>query len=257
MAATIISANQQVEVKRKGSDRLTPVSFGFTLAEGDVVNTYDDATATIICANGYLFRLPEHSNLTIDCQDTSDGRFAGQLDPTLSSQLLDGADAAPAALEGAEPPISHLEQTQTPLLLSPRNTVVADTRPTFHWQAVPGASGYRLVLNLGNGESWRRETTETSLPYPPEAPPLPPDSVNVVILSTLDDETTVDKSVLRVPDEASLADLAQAETKIRNLDLDEVAKSYLLAQLYRQREMWAAAINQLEKLLPPSSTPQK
>lgn len=254
LAAIIIGVEAETDVKRQGTDRLIPAKFGLALAEGDVVNTYDNATVTIICENGLLFNLPEQNNLTVDCQDTSDERLVGQLDPTLSSQLLNPSEIVPVALESTDTRTSRLEQTQTPLLLSPRNTLVADTRPTFHWQPVSGASGYRLLLNLASGESWSRETTETSLPYPADAPPLSPNSVNVVLLSTLDDEEMVDKTLLRVPDEASLTDLTEAEAAIQALELDEAAQGYLLAQLYRQWEMWAAAIAQLEELLLQSSS---
>ena len=255
--ATLVSVNHQVEIKRTDSNRLVSASFGMPLAEGDVVNTYDNATATIICTNGNLFSLPEQNNLTVNCQDTSDERFMGQLDPALSGQILNPAEVPPDVFKMNHPPTSRLTQTQTPLLISPRNTVVADTRPAFHWQPVAGASGYRLSVNLASGEAWNRDTKNTSLPYPADVPPLTPGSLNIVTLSTLDDETAIDKTELRVLDETGLTDVARAEAKIRALELDEIAQSYLLAQLYQQREMWAAAISQLEQVLSQSSIVQE
>jgi tetratricopeptide (TPR) repeat protein len=113
-------------------------------------------------------------------------------------------------------------------LLSPRNTVITDTRPTFSWQPVAGASGYRLTVNpLGGGETWSVETTATHLPYPPDALPLAPGSRNSATLVTIDNDQIADKTLLQVLDETSLAELVKAEAEIRALPLDEAAQTYL------------------------------
>ena len=70
----------------------------------------------------------------------------------------------------------------------------------------------------------------------------------MVTLVTLEDETAVDKTLLRVLDEAGQVELAEAEAAIQELGLDEAAQAYLLAQLYRGWDMRAAAIAQLERL---------
>jgi tetratricopeptide (TPR) repeat protein len=142
---------------------------------------------------------------------------------------------------------SRQTEAQTPLLLSPRNSLIADRQPTFHWQAVPGASGYGLSLNIPNAENWEVETTETTLPYPTDKAPLPAGSTNI-FLATLDNPTEAEEAFVDVMDEAAQADLVASEAEIRNLGVDETAQAYLLAQLYRQREMKAAAIAQLEQI---------
>lgn len=144
---------------------------------------------------------------------------------------------------------SRQVQAQTPLLLSPRNSVITDTQPTFHWEGVPAASGYRLSLNIPNAENWEVETTETTLPYPTDNAPLPAGSTNIFVkLATLDNPMEAEETFVDVMDEAAQADLVASEAEIRNLGVDETAQAYLLAQLYRQREMKAAAIAQLEQI---------
>ncbi len=61
----------------------------------------------------------------------------------------------------------------------------------------------------------------------------------------------VDKTLLRVLTEADLATVTEAEDTIKALNLDDVSQRFLLAQLYRQYEMWASA---LEQLLPLTET---
>ncbi|NJN92818.1 MAG: protein kinase [Anaerolineales bacterium] len=249
--ATIIDVKPEVNVKRANSDRLLPADFGLYLYSGDVVNTYAGAAATLICGNGLLFELPEQSNLTVACQESSDARLLGRLEAVLNtappneiSLTTEGQSRAPAA-----------RWSRLPLLLDPRQTVITTTRPTFRWQPVADAGGYRLSLSLPGGQSWSRETNTTSLTYPADAPPLAPGSANIVTLVPLNDETAADKSLLRVLDKAGQAELAEAETTIRVLPLDEAGQGYLLAQLYRQRELRSAAIAQLEALTGRQAVP--
>jgi tetratricopeptide (TPR) repeat protein len=104
-------------------------------------------------------------------------------------------------------------------------------------------------LNIPNAENWEVETTETTLPYPADKAPLLAGSTNIFVkLATLDNPTEAEEAFVDVMDEAEQADLVASEAEIRNLGVDETAQAYLLAQLYRQREMKAAAIAQLEQI---------
>jgi len=240
-----------VKVRRANTRRMIAANSLMPLYQGDMVSTYDDATASVTCDNGLLINLPEQNNLTVDCEDTTDPRMVGWLDPTLNNQLVRISDVYTVTQTIDETlRTSRYEQEQTPLLLNPRNTVVTDTRPTFHWQPVTGATGYRLSLISPSGQGWSKQTSpeDTSLPYPTDKPPLTPGSANVIILETLDDNNAVDEIVLQVLGETSLAELTEAEAAIHALAADEFAQSYLLTRLYWEQEMWTAAIAQLERL---------
>jgi serine/threonine protein kinase len=249
LMATIINVNPEVKVERAGTERLVNASFGADLYGGDVLYTRPGASVDIACTNGLILHLPEQRNMIVDCrEDTTAAQVIGQLEPDLSDQLVRASEPISGVLASTERS-SRLDQAQVPLLLSPRNSLIADQRPTFRWQPVERASSYRLSLTLPDGEVWSEETGETTLPYPIEAPPLEPGSANIVELATLGDETgqAVDKTLLQVLDKAGLANLAEAEATIQTLELNETAQRYLLAQLYQQHEMWAAAIDQLEQ----------
>lgn len=253
--ATVIGVKPTAELRQGHSSRLKPVTLRMPLRQGDIVNTYEGASVSIACYDGPIFSLPEQSNLTVNCHNTDDPRVVGVLDPTLSRQLVGISASASVTLDPNTTRGSRAEQDKLPLLLTPRNSVITATRPIFHWQPVAGASGYRLTVNLAGGQSWSEETAETSLPYPAEAPPLPFDSANIVQISTLEDESVVDKTLLRLPAEGELEALAEAEVEIQNLPLDEAARRFLLAQLYRQHELWAAAIEQLQHIAQSEETP--
>jgi serine/threonine protein kinase len=256
LIATIINFTPEVEVERGGAKRLTNASFGTDLYQGDRLYTHVGAFADIACTNGLILRLPEQRNLEVTCQDTSIAREIARLGEDLSHQLVQPAEPISGVLASTERS-SRANQAQIPLLLSPRNSQVADIRPTFHWQPLAGASGYRLLLTLPDGEVLTLETPDTSLSYPTDAPPLEPGSTTIVELVTFEDETgeAVDKTLFSVLNEASLAKLTEAEAAIRSLGLDENAQGYLLAQLYRQYELKNAAIDQLKQLVEASNAP--
>jgi tetratricopeptide (TPR) repeat protein len=114
-----------------------------------------------------------------------------------------------------------------------------------------GTGGYRLTVTLPNGESWSKETLDNRLAYPADAPPLVADGLpNIVELTSGDDAagTAVDKTKLRVLTATVQTELAQAEAEIRALPLDKSSQNLFLAQLYRQHEMWLAALDQLVPL---------
>jgi hypothetical protein len=252
--AAIIGFQPKVTVVRAGTDRLIPATFGMDLYTGDVVSAYEGASANIICENGVLFRLPEQSNLTVDCRDTRDARVIGRLDPRLG--VLAVSRDITFTLSSEQSRLSRLEQAQIPLLLGPRNTVITGTQPAFSWQSVPGARGYRLLLSMPDDMMWTRETTATHLTYPSDAVPFKKGSANVVIVTALDgsaQEMAADRSLLRVLDRAGQNALAQAETAVRELELDGKAKTYLLAQLYRDSGMRGAAADALEWLIGESA----
>lgn len=249
--ALVAGLSGPVEVRRQANEQLEPAMFGLDLFWEDTVLTYEEAAASILCQNGLLFNVGSSQTLVVRCQESGAVQPAGRLEPQLSAQLVRASGAATSTLPSDDTRAPRAEVEQTPLLLSPRHTVITDTRPTFSWQPVVGASGYRLTVNPlgGSGETWSIETTAASLPYPADAPPLAPGSRNSVTLMTLDNDRVADKSLLQVLDAGSQAELVKAEAEIRALPLDEAAQTYLLAQLYRQWELQDAAIVQLEQLI--------
>ena len=69
-------------------------------------------------------------------------------------------------------PLRGGETNPTPMLLAPRRTNVRETRPSFHWRVVDGATRYQVTVAGDQGDVWTRETPETSLDYPADAPEL-------------------------------------------------------------------------------------
>lgn len=252
--AVIAGTEAKVKVERASTGQEVMASFGMPLFRDDVVHTFDRATATIICDGGLTLILAERKTLVVDCVQIVDPQIrVVWLDPS----QLDQPGLVPTPIGGGltldETRASRGEQGSIPLLLSPRNTVITDTRPSFHWQPVAGASRYRLSISMPTEEDWHAETHAESLPYPAAEPPLRPGSMaNIVTVQTErggDSWDTGDVTHLDVMDERNAQNLAAAERAIRDLDLEDAAKSYLLVQLYQGQKMWASAIRRLEWLI--------
>ena len=249
--AVVVNIEPEVNIMRAGVAEVQAVSFGMPLKAGDRVMTFEKAAADIICQNGLLIRLFENRIWTVDCR--SDETEAVELSPLLKVPWADafqptGFDTRPAS----RTPEMRDGRANMPFLLFPRNTFITDARPTFHWQPIKGASGYRLRVTMPGGKWWEAETSDSYLTYPDNVPALEPDYEHVVMLSTLDHPDKADETWLRMIDENKLAELEQAKLDLQALDISEAAKGYLLTQLYRQFELRSAAIRELEDLIKTS-----
>lgn len=262
--ARIIDFAPKVAVQRIGINQpLTPDNCT-DLYYGDRLHIDSGASAVVFCtANKQLLQLPGEKQIEVNCLQEMT-----TLGTTITFQHNQNLvnEACPDPLQSIVKAIEKLVgirggRNQSLFLLSPRNSVITDTRPIFTWQPVAGANGYRLTLTPSEDESWSIETADTSLPYPADKPSLVADGLtNIVELTVLTDtsEAIVDKTKLIVLAESEQAELTQAEAEIRALPLDESTQRFFLVQLYRQRKMWSAALEQLIPLAqaqnPPSAT---
>jgi hypothetical protein len=253
--ATIIGFKPVVKVERTGTDRLIGADFNLPLYQGDLLYTQAGAAVTIACQNGLLLYLPEQRTMAVECRRNSKVAQVMVWEEEMGRQLVGDSVAEPALVVPAGISYTRSDQAQTPHLLSPRNSAVAEARPPFRWQpaAETEEGQYRLTLTLADGTTWSRETIGRSLTYPPEAPGLLPGSVAVVELAAANG--AVDKSVLTRLEEPELAALDQIREEIASLPVDETARSFLLAQLYRQYGMETAAIDHLERLVQTTPSP--
>lgn len=239
--AWLVDYAPEVKILRKGSECFTPASHGIPLYQGDTISTFTKAKALVQCQNGPLFTIPDERNQRVDCAIIPAERVHARLNlydtarlPYLINHFLTNIKLPPAA--------------PAPLLLMPRQTRLHHARPTFHWQAVVGATGYRLSIRMPGGVTWQREVSSTTLPYPDDVPPLAPGSGNTAILEILDMPHSPDVAYLEMLSADELDILQAQEKAIRDLNLSTVAEHYLLTLLYQKWKLWDAAIQQLEYL---------
>ena len=143
-----------------------------------------------------------------------------------------------------------------PLVLSPRKTLLSNTRPKIRWTPVAGAKGgatYKVILyEEGWQVVWSKDgVSNTELAYPPDEPPLTPGQTYKVVVSMGDASseqellTDLGFTVLSAGERRALT--AQ-ERKIRLLRLPAPQTRFLLASLHVARGLYAEAIGEFEAL---------
>ena len=245
--ALIIDFTPEVKILRADKRQLEDVTYGASLRRNDTVSTYTAAQAVVHCNKGPIFIIPEERNQRINCHALSQNPLISQLDihhPDQFTRL--------AALFDAD--IADCAAPNRAALLSPRNTCLTETRPTFSWQPVTAAARYRLTLRMPGGDSWQCETSAATLAYPAELPALAWGSRSTIVLETLGENTLSQSAYVQILSAEKCVAVQQLITTIQSLPCSEIGRAILLAQGYQNWRLMAAAIDLLENLVRQTDT---
>ncbi len=165
------------------------------------------------------------------------------------------------------------EDFAVPIVLSPRNTKIRDARPTLLWTQVSEATEYEIELNgpktfrlsldaseVVCTETWG-DSKVCSLPYPTQAPDLPPGTLSFLsvrtrrgLASPLREEAKPSRIERLSPDKAE--DIRIKLEQLEDLPLDEAARQLLEADLYARQGLYAEAIPAYRKVLVVRDIPE-
>jgi hypothetical protein len=247
--AVLTRVEGEVHLQQFLTGQLVLASFGDYLWRGDVIVTKQDAQAEAMCSDGQSIRVSPDQSMTVTCGETPDPICQGVIVRIHRERV----EVLPAARPAA------LDYGNLPVILSPRNTRIAEGRPAIRWLAVEGAEDYEVVVLGPKGELWRAETQELELPYPAEQPaleagvryliqvtarmglaepPRPSETVLVTVLSTADAEQ-----------------VCQFEARVEALGLSVESARFFLAAYYVDQELHDAAIAQLLPLVEVAPSP--
>ncbi|MBI3654279.1 MAG: tetratricopeptide repeat protein [Acidobacteria bacterium] len=143
-----------------------------------------------------------------------------------------------------------------PVVLTPRQTLLRNLRPTLRWTPLAGAKAdtiYQVTLYGDNMTPlWSKDVAyATRLTYPDSAPALTPGQTYKVVVtsagfSSLQEQTPgLGFTTLTAAQARRLDD---EEKQRQRLPLPETQIRLLIANLYAARELYAEAIEQLEDL---------
>ena len=231
----IIEAKGEVLLKRKHwSDyRLTTV--GAELYPGDLLQPVSGARVLVQCANGKtIWSVP-----------------AGMI-----SGATNGCPPQAVPISRTRGDIAPLRSTISPLIpyiISPRCTKLFNALPMLRWNAVPGASRYRVSLMADEEDVlWQTQVEETEVVYSGES--SLESGVDYLLMveadtgaSSLEDESPDLGFSLLDENEATI--VREAVEQLVKLDLADETKSFALANLYRVHDLKAEAIATLEALV--------
>lgn len=138
---------------------------------------------------------------------------------------------------------------QAPRIITPYGRWLLETRPTFSWLAVHGATRYRLeVVDQAKG-LWSKTTTTTSLDYPDEQAPLSPENHYKISVIAYNKKVPLvsDSSIFRLIKPADTKELQQMMGLIRSFNLDPDREAYLdLNAAYLSKGVLDESISVLE-----------
>ncbi|NEQ81723.1 MAG: tetratricopeptide repeat protein [Moorea sp. SIO2I5] len=203
--------------------------FGDVLNPSDQLELSPGASATVMCDNSRVWVVPAGKVSLV-----SDGCGPGQPRETRQNSRHRTRDS---------------NQT-IPYIISPRNTALLNDRPVLRWNAVEGATSYRVKVR-GRDLDWNTETSDTEIEYSGSS--LQPDSYYLVIVET--DTGKSSKGEQGADLTFTLLDAQNAESvetevsKLKQQPLTEEAEVLGLAYLYQHYDLKAEAIALLEGLL--------
>jgi tetratricopeptide (TPR) repeat protein len=178
-------------------------------------------------------------------------------DPAYQSVIVRIHGEQSEALPSTRPAPSDDESL--PVVLSPRNTHLADGRPEIRWRAVEGAEEYEVVVSGPGGELWRTVAQETELPYPEAQPPLEAEVgylIQVTARGAQSEQPRLSEAVLvTVLSAARMEQVRQFEAQIEGLGLSVESASFFLAAYYADQELYRKAIVELVSLVEETPSP--
>ena len=226
-----------IKLKRSQGNSYQKANIGDLLNPSDQLQLGAGASATVMCDNLTFWRVPA----------------------VKVSLVSDGCGSNPSIIfrpNSLRSP-SRAPNEEIPYIISPRNTALLTNRPILRWNAVAGATRYRVrVQDAGLTLEWQMETSQTQIEYTGK-PPLQTNS-NYSVIVEID---TGDSSAEEQGTDLSftLLDAQKAESvriqvaKLKQQKLTQEVEGLAIAYLYQSYNLKAEAIELLEGLMKQGS----
>lgn len=226
----------KLKVKQKGAAKLADATEGMEVRRGYLLVLDPEAKATVVCNDGKPHELIA-GRQGCPCADQAHGI------------MYDGS-----IIPGTRGP--DTSNSRFPVAVSPRKTLLLNTRPTFCWIPAVGSDAsvtYKIsVYKEPMKEIWaRKDIAKAELPYPDKEPPLTPGETYIVVISSSNSDSVepqrdIGFTVMTASETKSVRD---EEAKIQGLKkIPDLQKRFILANLYATKELHAEAIEILEEL---------
>jgi hypothetical protein len=236
-----------------------------------------DGTIGMPVRRGYLLTLAARARATVRCADDS------------THELEVGPQPCPCTSAGGTQALGDLPRprgTDTansaiPIIISPRGTLLLNTRPTLRWTAVPKSTSdastvptapvYRVSIYTDNMKLvWSKEgIKKTELAYPSDMPELAPGDYLLMVSTdtgSSDQENGAGHGFTVLPKcsdrparngnpQCLAKQVRDKEKRLRQLNLPNDSTRLLIANLYASNELYAEAIEELNEVLNTAKTP--
>jgi len=244
-AALIVETKGDVKVQRAGKQKA--VSGKFSLEWGDKV-IVSGGSATVLYASGKKVVVKDAHDIT-----EANAKVEGKAGSKAASAVVASASSDLKAKNGLGGVTRAAGDAPELTVLAFNNTATTDTRPVFAWEAPENAGAVTFTLYDENFEElWAAKTDKNVLPWPEDKDPLQQGMEYTFMVSADVDGTPVDKDgAFFILDEKAAAEVMETVDAINtdySAEDDLVIRHLLLAQYYKQNEMYMDAADQLKAL---------
>lgn len=255
----------QLKVSRRRNERPVDAAINMQVRRGDLLILAKGAKATIVCdGNKKKYQLTPNASQACPC--SAPARVKTRWFDTIFNPRA-GEDTA---------------HSNFPVIISPRNTQVLNTRPKLRWSPVrtsttaPSTSDtvYRVGIYTDNEKLvWTREReviNRTEMEYPSDEEALAPGLYMLVVQTggrSSNDEhwpkrgfTVLPACALGSPKRAGVPwcfaqQVRREEKRIRAMNVPDDSTRLLLAKLYASNMLYAEAIEEMERVRETLRTP--
>lgn len=241
--AFVTQLKGSVQLRRGNEAR--PIRQSMFLNVNDIVKAGEDGQAVIFQAYAPVTRLRPNQSHTI--AQLSPPPPEGSVRPEdfvrLKRLYLNARQRkdipSPATMGGPDDSIVTL--------VEPRGSAVLESRPKFTWTSVNKASSYEVtVYDRAEKVLWKARTSDTSVSYPSDRPPLTPGEYKWEVVTRIGDRVTGDSSLydassFTLVNEESAAQINADLAKALAADKGAVSPLYVSALMEYKRFPQAAA----------------
>ncbi len=218
---TLLEVKGEVFLHRLGDANIKPAIANSELNPGDLIIVTKRATATVRCADGRNWTLPEGV-----------------------SGVFNGCQVLPSSDPRVPNPRSPIDG-DAPYIISPRNTALLDSQPKLRWNPVPGAKRYTVKVWGASGAMWETQVSAPEVAYAGQ-----PLQAGQEYLAFVQDDsaypTEGESAKFWVLDAQKAQEVHERITALTKQGLSAEAEALAKAHIYSSYSLFADAIAALE-----------
>lgn len=255
-AALVVKVTGEVMVQRGGRQKV--IKGRFPLMWGDKLVVSADSSAVVLYGNGKKVKATSdceitEANAAIEGKKVSAAEGASSMlmnsvagsDRDADLKAKGGVGGAVRAAEGDRPTVQ---------IVSYLETSTTNRRPVFAWETSAEADGSRFVLmNEDGDELWIVETEDNEVPYPEDLIPLKAGTeYTFEVTSVIGGHEASMATTFYILDEEEIKEIEKAVEAINKEyagEDDVEIRHMLLAQFYKEKEMYTDAVEELKQLV--------
>lgn len=248
----ITKVQGQVHVRRATAKAWRVAHLNMPLYPGDWVKTGKNGRLVIWLQVGHPQTIEANKTVKVTSERTPRNSlwrevwiaFTKRMHANLAEESLAAVAAARSVLTGDWP-------ERLPLILTPRNTRVANRKIAFRWQEVPGAQGYRVTVGFFDEPSrvWETTVAHPPLIYPNDAPPLQPGKVYVWRVETIGEGKGTDSAWFMPVPSAEARDIQFALKNLEARSPDVATYALIAAGFLDSHGCYADALQLLQSAI--------